>query len=56
MDRIEGKVTTKPSVVRVAPTLIVRESTRARLSPERVALIANSGPSEEGHSEFLRNI
>jgi LacI family transcriptional regulator len=42
MDRIEGRVTTKPSVVRVAPTLIVRESTRARLSPERTSLIGNS--------------
>jgi LacI family transcriptional regulator len=35
MDRIEGKTTKKPAVVRMAPTLIVRESTRARLSPER---------------------
>jgi LacI family transcriptional regulator len=42
MDRIEGKLAKKPSVVRVAPTLIVRESTRARLSPERAALVGNS--------------
>jgi LacI family transcriptional regulator len=42
MDRIEGKVTKKPSVVRVAPTLIVRDSTRAQLSPERTPLIRNS--------------
>lgn len=30
MDRIEGKLTGAPSVVRIVPTLIVRESTRAR--------------------------
>jgi LacI family transcriptional regulator len=44
MDRIERKVTRKPSVIRVAPTLIVRESTRARLSPERTALVSNPDP------------
>jgi LacI family transcriptional regulator len=33
MDRIEGKALKKPSVVRMAPTLIVRESTRARFPP-----------------------
>lgn len=38
MDRIEGKVTRKPSIVRVAPTLIVRESTRGRVSPEGAIL------------------
>jgi LacI family transcriptional regulator len=31
MDRIEGRTRKKPSVVRMAPTLIVRESTRSRL-------------------------
>jgi LacI family transcriptional regulator len=38
MDRIEGKLSRKPSIVRVAPTLIVRESTRARISPDRIFL------------------
>jgi LacI family transcriptional regulator len=42
MDRIEGKLAKKPLVVRVAPTLIVRESTRARLSPESAALVGSS--------------
>jgi LacI family transcriptional regulator len=41
LDRIEGKLTKKPSVVRVAPTLIVRESTRGRLSPVRAFLSGN---------------
>jgi LacI family transcriptional regulator len=35
MDRIEGKLTRKPCVIRVEPILIVRESTRGRVSPER---------------------
>lgn len=30
MDRIEGKLTNDPFVVRIVPTLIIRESTRAR--------------------------
>jgi LacI family transcriptional regulator len=30
MDRIEGKLATKPLVVRIAPTLVIRESTRTR--------------------------
>jgi LacI family transcriptional regulator len=42
MDRIEGKVTKKPSVVRVEPTLIVRESTRARVSLARTFLHGDS--------------
>jgi LacI family transcriptional regulator len=42
MDRIEGKVTKKPSVVRVEPTLIVRESTRARVSLGRTFLHGDS--------------
>jgi LacI family transcriptional regulator len=39
MDRIDGKAGKKPSVARMAPTLIVRESTRARLSPDITAVI-----------------
>jgi LacI family transcriptional regulator len=35
MDRIEGKVTKKPAIIRVPPSLVVRESTRSRVSPER---------------------
>jgi LacI family transcriptional regulator len=31
MDRIEGKLTKKFSVIRLAPTLVVRESTRGRV-------------------------
>lgn len=55
MDRIEGKATKKPSVVRMAPTLIVRESTRARVSPGRTSLVRNPGSvSEKGHPQFLR--
>jgi LacI family transcriptional regulator len=55
MDRIEGKATKEPSVVRMAPTLIVRESTRARVSPERTSLVRNPGSvSEKGHPQFLR--
>jgi LacI family transcriptional regulator len=34
MDRIEGKMTGKPVVVRMPPTLIVRESTKLRRPPE----------------------
>jgi LacI family transcriptional regulator len=30
IDRIEGHITREPSTVRVAPTLIIRESTEAR--------------------------
>ncbi|WP_188553047.1 LacI family DNA-binding transcriptional regulator [Edaphobacter dinghuensis] len=30
MDRVEGKLTNEPFVVRIVPTLVVRESTRAR--------------------------
>jgi LacI family transcriptional regulator len=41
MDRIEGKLTRKPIVLRVAPTLIVRESTRGRASTERTFLSGN---------------
>jgi DNA-binding LacI/PurR family transcriptional regulator len=41
MDRIEGKLTKKQSVLRVAPTLIVRESTRGRISAERAFLSGN---------------
>jgi LacI family transcriptional regulator len=41
MDRIEGKLTRKQSVLRVAPTLIVRESTRGRISAERAFLSGN---------------
>jgi LacI family transcriptional regulator len=41
MDRIEGKTTKKPSVVRMAPTLIVRESTRSRVSLERSIALTN---------------
>jgi LacI family transcriptional regulator len=46
MDRIEGKLTKKPSVVRVAPTLIVRESTRPQFAPEKTSLVRNSDPSQ----------
>jgi LacI family transcriptional regulator, galactose operon repressor len=46
MDRIEGKLTRKPSVVRVAPTLIVRESTRSQLVFEKTSLMRNSDPSQ----------
>ena len=42
MDRIEGKVTKKTCVVRMEPTLIVRESTRARTSRERTFLHGDS--------------
>ena len=42
MDRIEGKITKKCSVIRVAPTLIVRESTRPRTSPEINSLVRNA--------------
>jgi LacI family transcriptional regulator len=42
MDRIEGKASKKPSVARMAPTLIVRESTRAPLSPDITAIIGSS--------------
>jgi LacI family transcriptional regulator len=42
MDRIEGKHTKKPFVVRLAPTLIVRESTRARILPKRPFLPGRS--------------
>jgi LacI family transcriptional regulator len=31
MDRIEGKITTAPAVVRISPTLILCESTKTRL-------------------------
>jgi DNA-binding LacI/PurR family transcriptional regulator len=48
MDRIEGKLTKKPSVVRVAPTLIVRESTRARLLPDRPFLPGSSDSYQKG--------
>jgi LacI family transcriptional regulator len=41
MDRIEGKVTTKPAVVRMPPTLVVRESTRAQHSPEKTSPARN---------------
>jgi LacI family transcriptional regulator len=41
MDRIEDKWTRKPGVVRVAPLLVVRDSTRARFSPQRTSLPAN---------------
>jgi LacI family transcriptional regulator len=41
MDRIEGKLSKKPSVVRVAPTLIVRESTRGRAPAERTFPLGN---------------
>lgn len=34
MDRIEGRLTGDPVVLRIAPTLVVRESTRANLSLE----------------------
>ncbi|MGA7573580.1 MAG: LacI family DNA-binding transcriptional regulator [Terriglobales bacterium] len=44
MDRIEGKVTRKSTVVRMAPTLIVRESTRARAAPERASLVQSPEP------------
>jgi LacI family transcriptional regulator len=30
MDRVEGKLTNEPFIVRIVPTLVVRESTRAR--------------------------
>jgi len=30
MDRVEGKLTNEPLVVRIVPTLVVRESTRSR--------------------------
>ena len=33
MDRIEGKLTKEPFVVRIAPTLVIRESTEARRPP-----------------------
>src|SRR6202522_1097644 len=46
MDRIEGKLTKKPSMVRVAPTLIVRESTRPQFAPEKTSLVRNSDPSQ----------
>lgn len=35
MDRIEGKLTSEPFVVRIVPTLVVRESTRPR-KPQRL--------------------
>ena len=40
MDRIEGKRKKKPSVTRIAPTLIVRESTRLRFSSELPAVLS----------------
>jgi LacI family transcriptional regulator len=48
MDRIEGKVTSKPAVVRMAPTLIVRESTRAHLPPQRASI---AKPPESYHKK-----
>ncbi len=42
MDRIQGKTSKKPSVVRMAPTLIVRESTRIPFSPTRNITSQNS--------------
>lgn len=30
MDRVEGKLTTEPLIVRIVPTLVIRESTQAR--------------------------
>jgi len=41
MDRIEGKLTRKSIVLRVAPTLIVRESTRGWASTDRTFLTGN---------------
>ena len=43
MDRIEGKLTKKPFVIRLAPALIVRDSTRARTSVRTPAAIDQEG-------------
>ena len=43
MERIEGRATSKPTVIRLPPTLIIRESTRARLAPKSTRRSARSG-------------
>jgi LacI family transcriptional regulator len=47
MDRIEGKITRKPSLTRVAPTLIVRDSTRIRVSPASAFLPGVADPYQK---------
>jgi LacI family transcriptional regulator len=44
MDRIEGKLTGKPMTVRMAPTLIVRDSTRRVLSATASTRMQDSAP------------
>jgi hypothetical protein len=48
MDRIEGKLTKKFSVVRLAPTLVVRDSTRGRGS-----IVASFSGASDGNRKRL---
>jgi LacI family transcriptional regulator len=55
MDRIEGQLTAPPTIVRVSPTLIVRESTEA-LANNAIAYTAAKAPSRTRRApQYLRD-